>query len=160
MPPPPYCSGIVEPRSPSSPISRKIATSVVPLRKASRTRGSNRSCAYARAASRTARSSSVSCWSSSSGSSHRKLALVLAIMFSCVRSVGDDRGDLDLDLRAIFHQGGDLDCRHGDVVVADEVAKRRADRAAGGEVLALARHVPRHADGVLGPGAAGAQNRG
>ena len=35
MPPPPYCSGIVAPSRPSSPISRKIATSVVPLRNAS-----------------------------------------------------------------------------------------------------------------------------
>src|SRR3954451_25073342 len=169
MPPPPYCSGIVEPSRPSSPISRKMATSVVPLRNASSTRGSRRSCAYALAASRTARSSSLSCWSSSSGSSQWKLALALAIdvllLVSCGggrrrASAGDDGGDFDLDLGAIFDQRRHLDRRHGDVVVADDLAEGLADVAAGGEVLAFARHVPRHADDVLGLGTACAQDGG
>ena len=81
----------------------------------------------------------VSCWSSSSGSSQWNAGLGLGhSMFSCVRrSAGDDRGGLDLDLGAVFHQRRHLDRRHGDVVVADELAKRRADRPARGEVLAL-----------------------
>src|SRR5436190_373286 len=125
MPPPPYCSGIVEPSRPSSPISRKIAASVVPWRNASVTRGSRRSCAYARAASRTARSSSLSCWSSSSGSSQWKLAFALVVIRCSPRfvaaSAGDDRGDFELDLGAVFHQCRHLDGRHGDVVVADDL---------------------------------------
>jgi hypothetical protein len=62
----------------------------------------------------------------------------LAFALEC-GSVGDDGGDLDLDLGPVLDQGGDLDRGHGDVVEADDLAKRLADLAAGGEVLALAR---------------------
>src|SRR3954471_3253073 len=138
---------MVGPSRPSSPISRKIFGSVVSVRKASSTRGSRRSWLYAAAASRTARSSSVSCWSSSSGSAQWKAAL--EAIGNLLALVGQNGSHFDLDLGPVLDQRLHFDRRHGDVVVADQFTERRPDALARGQVFALVGDVPGHPDDIF-----------
>src|SRR6476661_10356470 len=138
---------MVGPSRPSSPISRKMAGSVVSVRNASSTRVARRSWQYAAAASRTARSSPESCWSSSSGSAQWKVALVA--MQILLKSVGQDGSHFDLDLGPVLDQRLHFHRRHGDVVVADQFAERRPDAPARGQVFALVGDVPGHPDDIF-----------
>ncbi|MCY1233569.1 hypothetical protein D9M72_461180 [compost metagenome] len=81
---------MVGPSRPSSPISRKISISVFSLRNDISTRGISLSWLYAAAASRTMRSSAVSCWSSSRGSAQWNSAL--AAMQVSFGSAGEASG--------------------------------------------------------------------
>jgi hypothetical protein len=76
-----------------------------------------------------------------------------------IQPVRHDGHGFDFDLRAILDQGANFDQGHRRIVASDHLAVGRTDRRQGREIFKLVRHIPGHADKVLGLGTAFGEDR-